>query len=235
MNTCKDLSDLGELYHDFRLFGARNRQIPGIYAPNQRCKAPTIIAYIQLAIAKSRAAMDERVTFTELFCADGYYAMVARLLGADESYGVDSNRDGFLSNAQVIADRLGLTSVHFVRDDVGRVDLLPRTDIVANLGGLYHVSDPTEILSKSYAMARKFLIVQTVYSLVSDSPDYFESPAPGWTWGCRFSRQWLAAQIADLGYDVVDSHHNELEGNERLEDRGSAYYLVAKSAERPPD
>jgi hypothetical protein len=228
METRKDLSDLGELYHDFHLFGAHNRQIPGIYAPNQRCKEPTIIAYIQLAIAKSRTAMDDRVTFTELFCADGYYAMVARLLGADESYGVDSDRDGFFGKAHVIAHRLGLTGVSFILHDVDRVDLLPQTDIVANLGGLYHVSNPIEILAKSYAMARKFLVVQTVYSLANDSPDYFESPAPGWTWGCRFSRQWLDAQMAQLAFDVVDSHHNELEGNERPEDRGSAYYLVAK-------
>jgi hypothetical protein len=46
MIACTDLSDLGELYHDFRLFGARNRQFPGMYAANQRCKQPTIIAYI---------------------------------------------------------------------------------------------------------------------------------------------------------------------------------------------
>jgi len=27
-------------------------------------------------------------------------------------------------------------------------------------------------------------------------------------------------------YDVIDKHFNELEGNERLEDRGSIYYLI---------
>ena len=55
---------------------------------------------------------------------------------------------------------------------------------------------------------------------------YFETPAPGWTWGSRYNRHSFGKLIADLGYEIVDMHFNELEGNGRLEDRGSVYYLI---------
>lgn len=187
------LGDLGELYHDYKIFGATNRQLPGIFSPNQRCKEPIIIAYIQYAIAKARQKMDDEVRFAELFCADGYYAMVARRLGADRSLGIDNDRDGYLGKAAAIAARLRLSNVHFL-------------------------------------MAKKFLILQTVYSMADGRDDYFETPAPGWTWGCRFSANWLEKQITALGYEIVDRHRNELEGNVRPEDRGSAYYLFRRSS-----
>ena len=41
-----------------------------------------------------------------------------------------------------------------------------------------------------------------------------------------FSHKWLDNFIRTLGYHVIDRHFNELEGNERLDDRGSAYYLI---------
>ena len=224
-----DLSDLGELYHDFSLFGIKNKQVPGIYYPNQYCKCFILRAYIQLAIAKCKVTLDTPVSFAELFCADDYYTMVARHFGATTSYGIDSDKDGFFSQAKLIAERLELTNVHFIQKDVNEIDTLERVDIVANLGGLYHVPNPREILQKSYKMAKKYLIIQSVVSMANNEPDYFECPAPGWTWGCRFNRRSFDAMIKDLGFTVVDQHFNELEGNERLEDRGSVYYLIKVS------
>lgn len=222
----QSLKDLGELYHDYSLFGFQGSQKPGIFGPNQRCKAPIITAYIQLAIAKCRVRMDDEVTFSELFCADGYFAMVARHLGASRCQGIDNNRDGYLSLAPTIASRLGLGGIEFLEMDVEDVGTLEPTDIVANVGGLYHVENPEEILIKSYELARRYLIVQSVVSLASRSPDYLQTPAPGWTWGSRYSRESFDAMVERLGYDIVDRHFNELEGNERPEDRGSVYYLI---------
>jgi len=228
MNGKIDLSDLGELYHDYSLFGARNRQLPGVYAPNQAAKSPIIRAYIQLAIAKCKAKLADQVTFTELFCADGYYAMAARHLGADRSIGIDNDKSGQFAKAPIIAQRLGLTNVNFVHADVAETLTFERTHIVANLGGLYHVSDPAKVLRESYNLARRFLIVQTVYSLASEDPGYFETPAPGWQWGCRFSYEWFRSRIDELGGNALDRHINVLEANPRPEDRGSAYFLIEK-------
>jgi hypothetical protein len=222
------LDDLGELYHEYSFFGIRNKQLPGIFRPNQLAKAPVITSYIAQAIAACKDGTDTKVTFVELFCADAYYAMVARRLGATECLAIDNNRDGYFPNAQKIASRLGIDSINFLNADVDSIDTLPSVDIVANVGGLYHVSNPKEILTKSYALASRFLIVQSVVSLTTDSDSYFESPAPGWTWGSRLSKNSFDRMIRELRYKVIHSHFNELKGNERAEDRGSIYYLIEK-------
>jgi len=69
------------------------------------------------------------------------------------------------------------------------------------------------------------LVVQTVCSLAQTAADYFETPAPGQDWGCRFSYDRLLSMLADAGWNVVASSTNELGGNARPEDRGSAYVL----------
>jgi hypothetical protein len=222
-----DLRHLGPLYHSYRLLGGVNDQLPGIYALNQACKEPILIAYIEHAIAKCREATGTPVSFAELFCADGYYAMLAKHFGATTSIGIDNDRDGHFANARKIAAALGL-DVDFRQMDVEAIDTLPPVDIVANVGGLYHVSDPLAILRKSHAFARRFLIVQNVVSLARADDAYFEAPAPGWTWGNRFSRASFDKAIRETGWHVVDRHFNELEANDRPEDRGSVYYLISR-------
>lgn len=226
-----DLRHLGPMYHSYRLLGGLNEQIPGIYAPNQACKEPILRAYIEYAIAKCRATIATPVSFAELFCADGYYAMLARHFGATTSMGIDNDRDGHLGAAAVVAAALGLGDVKFVKMEVDAIATLPRVDIVANVGGLYHVANPLEVLRNSYAMAKRFLIVQNVVSLATTDDTYFQQPAPGWTWGSRFSRESFDRAIRDTGWEVVDRHFNELEGNGRPEDRGSAYYLIRRPAQ----
>ena len=62
--------------------------------------------------------------------------------------------------------------------------------------------------------------------MANEDPDYFESPAPGWTWGCRFNNASFDKVVRELGLEIMDQHFNELEGNDRVEDRGSSYYLL---------
>jgi hypothetical protein len=222
------LSDLGPLYHTYDWFGVPNKQHPGIFVKNQKAKQAIIGAYILQSIGKSRKTLDTKVSFAELFCADGYYAMLARHFGADESTGVDNDRDGNFESAEKIAQRLGVGNCNFVKMDVNDADQLGQFDIVANVGGLYHVSNPEQILQKSYDMAKHFLIVQNVVSLANDDKRYFESPAPGWTWGSRYNPKSFHRMITSKGWNIVDYHFNELEGNDRPEDRGSVYFLISK-------
>jgi hypothetical protein len=222
------LEDLGPLYHKYSFFGVDNDQLPGIYDLNQKAKAPIITAYIAYAVAKSKVKASDTVSFTELFCADGYYSMVAERLGCNLSVGIDNDRDKHFSKASLIADRLGLKNVVFQKQEIVPSASLDERDIVANIGGLYHVENPEQILELSYRTANKYLIVQSVVSLATDDEDYYESPAPGWTWGNRFSRESFDKMIKKHKYQIVDQYFNELEGNDRQEDRGSVYYLIKK-------
>ena len=225
------LSELGPLYHSYEWFGVRNEQLPGMYEKNQKSKQAIIGGYILQAIAKCRTNLGTNVSFAELFCADGYYAMLARHFGANQSVGIDNDKDGHFGRAAQIATSLGLSGCTFIQADVNEVETPGEYDIVANVGGLYHVTNPEEVLQKSYDMAKKFLIVQTVVSLANDDKAYLEVPAPGWTWGNRYSARSFYRMIASKGWNVLDYHYNELEGNNRPEDRGSVYYLISK--ERP--
>lgn len=222
-------SVLDGLYHEYSFFGINNKQAEGNFVLNQKAKSPTITAYIALAIAKAKELKDD-ISFVELFCADAYYAMVASRLGVSTVAGIDNNRDGYADadKAYAIARELNVTNFTFVDVDVNKIDTKEKYDIVANIGGLYHVSNPEEVLEKSYAIARHFLIVQTVVSLANKKKDYFESPAPGWHWGCRYNPESFDRMIKSKNYKIIENHFNTLEGNERLEDRGSVYYLIEK-------
>jgi hypothetical protein len=222
------LRSLGPLYHEYSFFGVDNEQLPGIYALNQKSKMPIITAYIARAIALSRIRASDSVSFLEMFCADGYYAMVASRLGCNRCIGIDSNRDGLLQNASKIADLLGIRNVQFIQHEITRDSDFEAVDIVANIGGLYHVSDPEGILLRSYEKANKFLIVQNVVSVATEDENYYEAPAPGWTWGNRYSVTSFHKMMTRLFPEILDVQLNELEGNKRMEDKASIYYLIQK-------
>jgi SAM-dependent methyltransferase len=217
------------LYHEYSFFGVNNEQPNELFIQNQKAKAPIITAYTALAIAKTKEIKKE-VSFVELFCADSYYAMVASRLGADKVYGIDNNKDQYADSRKLkeIAKKLNVTNFSFIDEDINNLSTNKKYDIVANVGGLYHVTEPEKILEKSYKIANHYLIVQSVVSLANEKPDYFETPAPGWDWGCRYNKISFDKMIREKGYKIVDYHFNELEGNARLEDRGSIYYLIEK-------
>ena len=219
-------------YHDFRRLGLFNVQLPGIFAANQAAKEPILSAYLLLAIAKLKNRGVTPISFAELFCADAYYAQFAKRFGADSSTGFDSNKDGFLDQARA-ANRLLGSDVELVATTVEDIPTDRRFSIVANIGGLYHVDDPAAVLVQSAHMEEHYLIIQNVVSLATSSPEYFERPAPGWTWGNRFSRQSFDAMIGRFGFAVVDTAFNVLTGNDRPEDRGSVYYLIDVTRDRP--
>jgi hypothetical protein len=61
--------------------------------------------------------------------------------------------------------------------------------------------------------------------LARTKPDYFETPAPGWTWGSRFSYGCLQGFLTRAGWEIIEATQSDLAGNERPDDRGSAYLL----------
>ncbi|HHO48769.1 MAG TPA: methyltransferase domain-containing protein, partial [Desulfobacteraceae bacterium] len=223
------VEQLGPVDHDFELLGLKTLQKGGCFPGNQRSEEPVILAYILMAIARLKAAEVYPVSFAELFCTDGYYTLFARKFGADRATGFDYDSDGHLARAMKISEYLGCGQVDFVKADMEKIESDRRFSIVANIGGLYHVSNPREVLARSYAMAERYLIIRNVVSLSTADENYFKAPAPGWTWGTRFSRQSFDRLVRDLDWKIIDQSFNELKGNPRPEDRGSVYYLIEKT------
>jgi predicted RNA methylase len=216
------LSDLW--YHDFACFGIKTVQEPGIWKKNQACKEGPLFSMIEEAV-KSVKQRSESVKGVELFCADGFYGLYAVQKGAEHVHGMDLDEKN-LKKATLIAKMLGYAKkTNFEKRDV--YTLSGSYDLGICAGGLYHISDPAALLKLLKAHVHGPLVIQTVYSLAKTSPDYFETPAPGWTWGCRFSYDHLKKMIRDAGWKIIREEKNELLGNTRPEDRGSAYFLCA--------
>lgn len=215
-------------YHDFSILGLSVPQMPGFYIANQQNKEPLILGYMLYAMGKLKGRGVKPVTVGELFCADAYYSFIARRFGADRCDAFDSDRDGYLEQARAIAGLLKDTDVHIHKVDMFEMPADYRASVIVNAGGLYHVTDPLRALDLSYRMAEEYLVVQTVVSLANESENYFETPAPGWTWGSRFSFAFLQREILKRGWKIVDSDRNVLAGNDRPEDRGSAYFLISR-------
>lgn len=212
------------MYHDFSALGL-DAPYSKYYAKNQRVKEPVLRDYMQRALDACPHAR-----FAELFCADGYYTILARRLGAAECYGFDINADR-IRLAEWAVDELGMDNVYFRNSDVMEAFHVGHLDVVACLGGLYHMEDPLSGLKAFAAMTKRFLVIQTVVSLVSDDPAYLVShPATSSGHGSasRFSRAWLDSAVGSLGGEIVESDFNRFP-TEPPKNAGSAYYLIDMS------
>jgi hypothetical protein len=213
-------------YHDFSVLGLNLPPAEDFYRQNQLVKEPLIVGYMLYAMGKLKAKGVKPVSVCELFCADAFYSFVARRFGADRCDAFDSDRDGFLAQARIVAKLLN------EEENVGihKVDMFDmpadyRASVVVNAGGLYHVADPLRAVEMSYAMAEHYLVIQTVVTLTTEDENYFETPAPGWTWGSRFSFAYLQRE---RGYKILDSQRNIFPANDRPEDHGNSFFLISK-------
>ncbi|HEV3401019.1 MAG TPA: methyltransferase domain-containing protein [Acidimicrobiales bacterium] len=208
-------------YHDFSPLGLPTRQRGGIFPDNQAAKQGPIFRLLDDALGRAAVRRPDP-SVLELFCADGFYGLRAALCGARRVVGVDTD-EREVAKARLAAKLLGVTAAEF---RVADVFLTPDPACVAICaGGLYHLTDPARLLDQLRGQVSDALVVQTVYHLGRTESDYFEAPAPGWTWGCRFSYEHLLAMVAACGWRVEHAETNELLGNDRPEDRGSAYLL----------
>src|SRR5262245_3938289 len=183
------LHDLGPLPHSYAYFGVNNEQLPGGAHLNQMAEAPIVLGYLAFAIAKARLVPYEALSFTQLFGVDGFYAMAASRLGCSSSVCIDNDKEGHFSNAAVIARRLNIKQVNFIKAGVRADARFTATDVVANIGGLYYVDEPEKVLAMSYRLAKKYLIVQTIVSLAEDDESRHQAAAVGCEWGNRYSRK----------------------------------------------
>lgn len=211
-------------YHNFSRVGLKTVQRPGIYENNQLCKELIITSYLLMAMEYVKTKSAQKPSVLELFCADGYYSNIAASWGAGHTKGIDKNASEIIL-AKKASRLLGNGQIcEFVTGDVYD-DISQNFDIVLCAGGLYHIANPKSLLAHILGMSPKYLICQSVVTLATDDENYFESPAPGWTWGCRFTSSGMKKMLCDSGWEILQFHENELIGNSRIEDRGSVYAL----------
>jgi hypothetical protein len=133
----------GTWYHDFSVLGIKTVQVPGFWKPNQLAKEKPLFTFIERAILLCR---EEKMSTKgmELFCADGFYGNYAANVGADQMLGVALD-DKHLAKAVLMTKLLGNSKkVTFDKCDV--FDLTGKYDFGICAGGLYHISNPFDLL-----------------------------------------------------------------------------------------
>lgn len=219
------LSD--DWYHDFGYFGVKTYFRDKVSRLNQESKQEVIFSLIDKAI--DLCGDNNTICGIELFCADGFYSNYAIKKGVSKMTGIDIEMDeaggrGALSYARLMSKILGhIENTKYENRSVFNIN--GSYDIVICAGGLYHISNPKELLESLKKHTKKALVIQTVYSLESNDESYFESPCPGWSWGCRFSYKYLINMVKSAGWVIAEERSNELKGNLLSRDRGSAYLL----------
>jgi hypothetical protein len=169
----------------------------------------------------------------EFFCADAYYSFHAINAGVGKMTAIDladesgEKRVGILEQAKIIGKILDIGNDKLV---ITKSDVLlfnDQCDFAFVFGGLYHIEDPIKLLSNLRSSVSQLVFIQTIVSLENESQDYFESPAPGWDWGSRFSASWLIRKIELLGFRIIESNLETAEYNHAQRDRGSLFLVCA--------
>ncbi len=200
---------------------------PPSHLVNQRHKEAVLLPLVECCLHD----LGPEPSCLELFCADGYYALnVAARAPEAPVLGVDLDAKE-IERAQTAARILGHRHARFQAADVWRFLESRRGsyDLILCAGGLYHLTDPRRLLAELRPVAGRYLVLQSVVSLDHEADDYFETPAPGWRHGCRFSHARLERWLTELGWRIVAQERNELPGNRRPRDRGSSYFLCQTS------
>jgi hypothetical protein len=210
---------------------------------NQRCKEAILIPFLQRVFKE----LPENPRCLELFCSDGYYSgLMNSMCPGAKIFGVDKDRRA-IKLAMIMRRVLNYHFALFFQRDVLKFRIYalnglviaavrPPKDVLANrkpfqydlvfcAGGLYHLEDPRGFIQHIRPQVGKYLILQTVVTLESEDSEYFITPAPGWKHGSRFTHAAVKQWLTETGFTIVDEARNELEGNERLCDRGSSYFL----------
>ena len=174
--------------------------------------------------------LEPGATCLDLFCADGYYSCTLAASRHDLVVtGVDLDA-AELDRARLAAELLDLDNLRLEHADVN--DWLVASpsdfDLILCAGGLYHLQEPRALLAALRKVCRGYLVVQSVVSLAREEVDYFETPAPGWRHGSRFSHAWLERCLSKLGWQVERQARNVLTGNRRPADRGSSYFVCRR-------
>lgn len=227
-------------YHDFSSVGIETRLFAGSeYRLSQEDKQAVLFNLLLRAKSDSTSGEAE-LSMVDLFCADAFYSiyalskgLVAHATGVDlgEGSGEGSVRMGVLEQAALIRGLRGLDE----RLDLVNMDVMNYQgvyDLCLCAGGLYHIADPETLIKRITRQTRKLLIIQTVIpSDVSELEPFFVSPAPHWSWGSRFNRNWLIKILEDNGWRILAEDLRPMRANEHNWDRLSLSLLCSKVAD----
>jgi hypothetical protein len=173
---------------------------------NQRDRDTYILPALDKAFALHRKRYGEVTSFLDTFSNDGFYGFwVAEHHGTPRITCVEL-MSAYVEKGRLMAEILHRPEVQFICQDVHDMDASP-VDVALCMGGLYHVTDPDALVAKLRGKA-KYLVAHACTSTLSHDPAYFETPAPYWQHGCRFSHEYFLSMLPKVGWNVLESGHS---------------------------
>jgi len=100
----------------------------------------------------------------DIACNTGFWSFQCALLGAEQVVGLDARQQN-IDNARFLKSVVGLDNVDFQTlsiDEMCPEELGGTFDVVLNLGLLYLITDPVEAIRHTVAMAREFVLLETI-------------------------------------------------------------------------
>lgn len=98
-------------------------------------------------------------SLVDFACNHGYFALLANQIGIKNTKGLDL-RNINIEKANFLKKQYNIDNVEFLQQNV--YDITEMSDIVLNLGLLYHVTDPFTLVKKTYESCRHFSIIDTI-------------------------------------------------------------------------
>ena len=230
MEEAQIIKKLSPWYHNFSVLGIETTlgEMREKCSTNQRDKEPDITKMYKYL--KENEINISNVL--DLFASDGFYAFLLNSLIPNQikySLSIDNdNNFPYQDQFDYVKNRLGTNNLFFNRCEILQYlnDTQDVFDVCLCFGGLYHMDNPFMLLKKLLSKSR-IILIQTVISL-EDHKRFFISPAPGWTWGCRFNENEFRYWCEELGVDIIWSNVTELRANVGVHNRGSMCAILKK-------
>jgi SAM-dependent methyltransferase len=102
-----------------------------------------------------------RSTVLDIGCNAGFFSLDVAGRGARHVDGIDLRIEN-IEQARFVADHYGIRDVSFAQMDADALPEGKQWDVVLNLGLLYHVTNPLELVCRTYDLCSRFAIVDTV-------------------------------------------------------------------------
>jgi SAM-dependent methyltransferase len=119
------------------------------------------LALINGAVATLLGDALPTTTILDIGCNCGLFSLDLAGRGASRVDGVDL-RPKNIAQARFLAEHYGIENATFEVRDADDIPTDARWDVVLNLGVLYHVLNPFELIRRTFELCRSFAVVDTV-------------------------------------------------------------------------
>lgn len=99
-------------------------------------------------------------TVLDIGCNCGFFSLDLAARGAKHVHGIDLRPEN-IAQARFVAEFYGIENVTFATADVDEFAEAQQWDVVLNLGVLYHVTNPLDLIRRTHQLCRQLAVVDT--------------------------------------------------------------------------